>query len=343
MHSVRPAAGRARVAGVLCVCAGVVWVGGCSTPQSSGSGASAVERAAAPQVAIRPAVADVGEAVGPAVLVPRAGDDDDVVATVGGVAIRESDIYDRMLENDPRAAALWVDLLVLDVVVADLARQLGVTVAPAEVADDLMAEESLLREDVERQLALEGGGSFEDWLRRTYGLDAASYRRDLERDLVRRRYRQLVIRYLAQTEDRVEVRFLVHTDAELLRELREKVLAGADVAAIARQHSQDRTREDGGHLGPFSRAFRHPVARAAHELEPGQVSEVIAFDDSGTRKHALVYCLRKLPGRDAPFAEVRDEIERDLEVHPVTRFEQRAFVLQYCGPTSALDTPREAR
>lgn len=284
---------------------------------------------------------DSDGAFAPSILVPHGERTDEVIASVGDVQIRKSDVYDRMLDNDRRAARLWVDLLVLDVVVADMAREYGITVGRSEVEALVAEEEKLLRTQVEVERGEDA--SFDDFLEREFGLTLDEYRSFLALDLARGRYRGLVMRYVGTREDRVEVRFIVHSDAEVLEDLRKRIVAGADVAALARQYSEDRTRVDGGRLGPFGRRFQHPIARAAFELEAGDVSAVLTFDDRGRTRHAVVYCLRRLPARDEPFANVRDELVRDLERRPITPFEQNAFVVQYCRPTSTLDSAAEGR
>ena len=266
----------------------------------------------------------------------RSGEGDSVIATVGDVTIRKSDVYDRLLESDRRAAELWTDLLVLDAVVAALARQHGITVSRAEVEPLAAEEEQLLRQ--QHELEVGDRMSFEDFVGRRFGLSLDEYRRFVRADVARLRYRSLVMRYVAMREERVELRFIVHDDPAGLAGLREDVLAGADFGTLARRHSIDGSRDDGGRLGPIGPAFRHPIAAVAFQLEAGEVSAVIPFDDHGRPRQALVYCLRRLPAQDAPFAALRDELIADLERNPVSEFEQRAFVMQYCRPSSALDT-----
>jgi parvulin-like peptidyl-prolyl isomerase len=332
---------------------GLAWLGGCAAagpdpgrpapvPPLRPVGSIAIDPGAPAWTRWPPAGAAQRSAgrFGPGVLGPAAGGDL-VVARVGDREIRKSDVYDRMLDNDQPSARLWVELLVLDLVVEDFARQFGIALDDAEVEQLAAEQESLLRTQVE--VEFDGGRRFEDYLAAEFGLGLEAFRRLMRVDVARTRYRGLVIRYLALREDRAEVRLIVHPDPAVLADVRAKVLAGADFAALARQFSEDGTRNDGGRLGPFGRSFRHPVAEVAFALEPGQVSEVLRFDDRGTERQALVYCLRRLPGRDLAFGAVRDELVRGLETEPVTPFEQDAFVAQYCRPTSELDSAAGGR
>lgn len=333
-HQVHATVPRALIA-ALCG----VWAG-CAAPHAAPRRvASPVP--AAPRVVVTPPVPtwrSEGPAAGrasAAELLEPAARGDDVVATVGGRELRKSDVYDRLVDGDPQTARLWLDLVVLDAVVADFAERLGVVVDAEEVEELARDAEAMLRTQVE--VEFEGRRTFADYLGAEFGLDEAGYARLLRDDLLRSRYRGLVIRYLAQREERAEIRLIVHPDEAVLDDARARVEAGADFAALARQLSEDATRSEGGKLGPFDRGFRHPVAQVAFELEPGQVSELLSFEDRGTTRRALVYCLARHPANDAPFAEVRARIAADLERRPITALEQGAFVARYCRSGSALD------
>ncbi|MDA0374572.1 MAG: peptidylprolyl isomerase, partial [Planctomycetota bacterium] len=280
----------------------------------------------------RPAVRD---GAGPELLEP-AGRGDDVVATVGDVQLRKSDVYDRLVDGDPQTARLWLDLVLLDAVVADFAKRLGVSVHEQEIEELARDAEAMLRTQVE--VEFEGRRSFAEYLAAEFGLDEVGYARLLRDDLMRTRYRGLVIRYLALREERAEIRLLVHPDEAVLQDARARVEAGADFGALARRLSEDATRTEGGRLGPFDRGFRHPVAQIAFELQPGEVSGILSFEDRAGARKALVYCLARHPARDETFAALRDEIVADLDVHPVSPLEQGAFVARYCRSGSALDS-----
>jgi hypothetical protein len=333
-HQVHALVPRALIAG-LCG----LWVG-CATPPAA-PGRAPAPALVPPRVVVTPPVPTWrtdgsldGLPAGAGLLEPAARGDE-IVATVGGRELRKSDVYDRLVDGDPQTARLWLDLVVLDAVVADFAQRLGVVVDEGEIEDLARDAEAMLRTQVE--VEFEGRRTFAEYLGAEFGLDEAGYARLLRDDLQRSRYRGLVIRYLAQREERAEIRLIVHPDEAVLDDARARVEAGADFAALARQLSEDVTRSEGGRLGPFDRGFRHPVAQVAFELEPGQVSDLLSFEDRGTNRRALVYCLARHPANDAPFAEVRAEIVADLERHPITPLEQGAFVARYCRSGSALD------
>jgi peptidyl-prolyl cis-trans isomerase C len=93
-------------------------------------------------------------------------------------------------------------------------------------------------------------------------------------------------------------------------ELRGRAAAGADFAALARQHSEDPgTRARGGDLGSFTRDS-HPRAfdDAAFALKPGAVSAVVQTDFGF---HVIKVAARE-PARAQTLAEAAPEIRRRL-------------------------------
>jgi hypothetical protein len=281
--------------------------------------------AVAPQILVQGAQSGDSE-LGPQILEPSRPTGNEIVAVVGEIEIHKSHVYDRMLETNRRGASTYVDMLVSDAVIAQQARHRGIEVDAKAIDALVEQEEQSLRGQVEVEWAERL--TFEEYLRRQFDMDVEQYRRFLRIELARQRYRSLVIRFLAMLEDRVEVRFIANRDRELLEEVRAKVLDGADFATLATRHSEDET---------FSRAFQHPIAKVAFELEPGELSDIFAFETNGVNRFCLVYSLRKMPGRDVEFAEVRGELIGELASRPLTRFEQQAFTLRWCRPTEPVD------
>jgi parvulin-like peptidyl-prolyl isomerase len=63
---------------------------------------------------------------------------------------------------------------------------------------------------------------------------------------------------------------------QLATELHEKLLAGADFAALAREYSEDPSATHGGEMEPFPRGrMVAPFERAAFALAPGETSDVV--------------------------------------------------------------------
>src|SRR5690606_5434056 len=104
---------------------------------------------------------------------------------------------------------------------------------------------------------------------------------------------------------------------------------------LALRWSEDATRRDGGLLPPFGRGFRHAIAEIAFALEPGQVSLPFQALHGEEQRWFVVYCLARMPGREVPFAEVRDEIDRELEQRPLSELETNAYTLRWRGGLEA--------
>lgn len=297
------------------------------------------EPAVVPVLVPPPSLAGAAD-LGPEVLLPEPGGQDREVARVGDVVLRESHVYERLLSAHPKLALDAVDLLVCDVLVAQHARQFGIVV-PQERVDALVAEEE---QALRRQIAEELGATMDlgTYVWRLFGMREDDWRTMLRLRTAQRLYQGYVIRYLALREDRVQVRFLVHKDKAQADEVVAKVQQGADFGTLALRLSEDDSRRDGGLLPPFARGSQHPVAAVAFTLQKGQVSAPFRGRWRDEERWFVVYCLEHLQGRSRPFAEVRDEIDRDLEDRAIGAFERTAYLLRWRGELEQAPAPRVA-
>jgi peptidyl-prolyl cis-trans isomerase C len=109
------------------------------------------------------------------------------------------------------------------------------------------------------------------------------------------------------------------------REARQKILGGADFAAVAREYSDDPTSRDKGGALPFvtAKALTPDYAKAVFALNKvGEVPEPI----KGASAYHVVRLEERRAPRQQPFEDVRDAIMRDLEKRYVT--EQRDARIQ---------------
>ena len=264
---------------------------------------------------------------GPDILLPAADAPDAEVARVGELVLRQSHAFARLLSADPKLALSAVDLLVFDVLVAQHARQFGITVAAERVRELSAKEEEQLRAQVQAELG--GTVTLADYVWRIFGMRLPDWQRTVELRIAQRLYQGYVIRYLALREDRVQVRYMVHKDRAVLVDAAAKVKQGADFGTLAMRLSDDSLKRDGGLLPPFGKGFPHPVADVALLLQPGEMSEVFTRTSGGSERCYLVFCIQRLAGRDVPFAEVRDEIDRDLAQKPLSPIETNAYTLRW--------------
>jgi len=97
---------------------------------------------------------------------------------------------------------------------------------------------------------------------------------------------------------------------EQLADVLKQARAGKDFAALAKQYSEDSTREQGGALGAFRReAMIQPFADVAFSLKPGEISEPVR-----TRFGWHLIKVEKVnAGRTRSFEEVAPEIASQLK------------------------------
>jgi hypothetical protein len=272
---------------------------------------------------------------GPEILLPKQDAPDAEVGRVGDLVLRQSHAWTRLLSAQPQIALEAVDLLVFDVLVARHAQQFGVRVLPERVEELAGGEEKQARQQVATELG--GQTSFADYLWRLFGMREGDWQATLRLRTAQRLYQGYVIRYLALRENRVQVRFLVHKDEKVAREVADKTRAGADFATLAMRHSEDTSRREGGLLPPFGEGFQHPVAVTAFTLQKGEVSAPFQARWGDEPRWFVVYCLDRLPGRDVPFADVAAEIDADLVKNPISQLERRAYHLRWRTDPPARD------
>jgi hypothetical protein len=285
-----------------------------------------------PPVVMAPSLAPassgaVEDGLGPEILLPDPAAVDAEVARVGELSLRQSHAFARLTSAHPNLALTAIDLLVFDVLVARHAEQHGIRIEAAAIEAVAAEEEQGMRAQVAAELGAEV--DFGAYVWRMFGMPLADWQRTLRVRTAQRLYQGYVIRYLALREDRAQVRFLVTKDRAVADEVVEKVRAGADFGTLALRWSEDPSRRDGGLLPPFGRGFGHPVAKAAFELDRGQVSAPFEAKLGDELRWFVVYCLDRLPGRDVPFAAVREEIDAELRRHPISPLETAAYTLRW--------------
>lgn len=96
---------------------------------------------------------------------------------------------------------------------------------------------------------------------------------------------------------------------ELLQDLRNQILDGADFGELARQHSQGSHADRGGDMGWMNPASLPEMLRnAITALEPGEISEPLITPT----QHFLLKVLERRGGDIQPLAEVQADLESEL-------------------------------
>lgn len=96
----------------------------------------------------------------------------------------------------------------------------------------------------------------------------------------------------------------------LAREIRQKLVEGADFERMAAMYSEDPSTADiGGDWGWIQReTLNQKLTSVAFALGAGQISPVVQMGDS----YYILYVEDRKPARTRPLSEVKDEIERNL-------------------------------
>ena len=322
---------------LLAACAGPPAAARPAEPATAPSAAPVPAVPTGPPVeVVPPQTPEAPPGFGPEILLPTQPAVDDVVARIGYLELRKSHAYTRLLSADPKLALSAVDLLVFDVLVARHAQEHGITVRQDRVEELATAEEQDLAKQVQNELG--ASMTVADYVWRIFGMRLPDWRVALRLRTAQRLYQGYVIRYLGLREDRVQVRYVVHKDKKVVDEVADKVRAGADFATLALRWSEDNHRRDGGLLPWFGRGFPHPVAEAAFALQKGEVGRPFSARVGDVERWFVVFCLDRVVGRDVSFEQVRDEIDRELQVQPIAPIETSAYTLRW---RTALERPAE--
>ncbi len=214
----------------------------------------------------------------------------ETVATVGGTAITRAQV-DRMMEALDRPELSQKELqqeaieeLIAQELLYQEAQRRGLTVPEGEIA----AQHNRLRDEFLSRAVFQEA-------REDNGLDDETLRRQIERDLIIVRLldeavyarltmdpNEMVTRpreiheyyiyrrvYPGAPEDRRQEAW------ELMREAREKLLAGADFSKVVEEYSQSGLAKYGGDAGFVPHNPKSELSRALFDLEEGQISDII--------------------------------------------------------------------
>ncbi|REJ37582.1 MAG: foldase [Bacillota bacterium] len=236
---------------------------------------------------------------------------DDVVAWVNGEPITRDELYEEMVRY---VGTQVLDEMILIKLVRQQAAQRGVEVSE----DDVAAQLAAIEEDV-------GGPEQLKSVLQMYNMTYDDLKQQVNLNLL---LRALVAPEIEVTEDEIRSYFdenrerlgqpeqvrarhiLVETE-EQAKELKERLEAGEDFAALAKEHSIDRgSAARGGDLGWFGRGVMvEPFEKAAFSLKPGEVSDPVQTDFG----YHLILVEERREAREAVLdEETRSAIEEQL-------------------------------
>ena len=231
--------------------------------------------------------------------------------------------------DDAKATALAMDKLVADILLAGEASAAGETLGKKEVKEGMAAFRNRVGGEAAYKEVLRSAGASEDDLARL-----------VERHRLARRYiEQRIAPTVTVSEaearawyeqpgnqiyhlEQIKVRLIFVNAAEndpaekqakaqqRVEAAEARILAGEDFATVAREVSEDLSRENGGELGWISRGV---VPRRLQEvvwrLDPGGTSGVLR----GPYGFALIQLVDRRPAGPSPFEEARDSVISGLE------------------------------
>lgn len=328
-----------RAAIVLCVlCVALAGCGG------GGNGAADPEAAVPPEGGAATAKGDA--AGGGAAALPEmavAPEPEKVVAEVNGTPIRQRKVYQvaavnkmtlqaqgqAALPDDAAIRRTALELVIADELLAQAARAAGISVPPEQVQAEMQAIRTKL-------------GSEEAYRRylKEAGMDEATVRAEAERRLLTRAYVKSLTKDAASTEAEArsfyeankrapafakpeEVRasvIVVRSDPEdppakrqearaRIEKAHERVLAGGDFAALAREYSQIPNAAKGGDLGFFGRGIMFPKLEEVAFTSPvGKVSPIFETPTGFN----ILKVTEKKPGSVRAFDEVKHRLMAEI-------------------------------
>ncbi len=200
---------------------------------------------------------------------------------------------------DPQAAALdyprlALEALIVRVLIAQAADELGLVVTPAMVE----AELATLRQQAE---TAGGPAAFSDWLAANR-LSETAFRDLLAAEMLTSRVAERVTAEVPAAVEQIQARVIQVDDPALADSLLAQLRAGADFGQLATQFSLDQsTAPFGGDLGYFARGtlLVPEIEAAAFALELNGISEVITVTrpETGRTLYYLVQTTARDPQR----------------------------------------------
>ena len=231
--------------------------------------------------------------------------------------------------DDAKASALAMEKLVADILLAGEAAAAGETLGKKEIKEGIAAFRNRVGGEVPYQEILRSAGASEDDLARL-----------VERHRLARRYvEQRIAPTVSVSEDearswyeqpghqvhhfdqiRVRLIFINSTQGEpaeaearargRIEAAAARIGAGEDFAAVAREVSEDLSRQIGGEIGWVSRgAILGPMEELVWRLDTGETSGVLR----GPYGFALLQVVDRRLAGPSPFEEVREAVISDLE------------------------------
>jgi len=242
----------------------------------------------------------------------------DVLARVNGKPIDKRDLADYLCVNDPGLVRILVfQMAKLQILRSEMKR------LRVEVPEDVVTARMKRMDEEIARAAKAADQDVPTFIDKRYGVPYPVFR-ELQaigdRALVASKR---VVRFWQCLNDLVYARMIVVEESQEADRIVDQLRAGADFGAVARRSSIHETRMTGGEMPPIGRWGVHPELEAAvFKLKPGEISSPVAFQEKNNRKIWAVFkCIRFQRARKVAYAEVKNEIEKELASRPFREIE----------------------
>ncbi|HHX75294.1 MAG TPA: foldase [Firmicutes bacterium] len=238
---------------------------------------------------------------------------EEVVATVNGEKITKDELYQELVAHNGKYV---LEQLISARVITQAAKKEGISVSDEEVSAELerMIEEHYGGSREYFELALSQYGLTEQTLKQSIRIDM------LLTEMVRAKTtvtEEEVQKHFADNQDKFNIPHEVHArhilvkEEEKATEILQQLKAGADFAALAKEHSSDPgSKEKGGDLGMFGTGVM------VKEFEEAVFSAPVGLIDRAVETshgYHIIEVLEIQEAREVTFAEVEDKVREDLE------------------------------
>jgi len=250
---------------------------------------------------------------------------DPAVATVNGEKITKGELYVAMYTRVGEEA---LDNLITRLLIVQEGRKLGLSVAEAEIDDEI------------QQIIQESFAGMEDQFQQAldqYGVSMETVRSDIRANLTARKIAEQQINISDQQleeyfnanqsefniSDEAEARHILVDSLEEANEIIGLLDLGSDFAELAKERSKDPgSKDQGGNLGFFKPGAMVPeFDEAVFSMEIGQISEPVET----MHGFHIIELLDKKSGRVVTFAEVKETVRETMTEQQVQGLTQELF------------------
>jgi hypothetical protein len=233
------------------------------------------------------------------------------LGTVAGLPLHAEELLVEWGDASSREMWLILDKLVAARLALAEADRLGIKIAPEEVEQRYTVE----REKLEKEIARDGEPkrTLEDFIARKLGFEPQRFLERVRRATVRQMLAERAVRAASLAEENASLRLIVVGDDEAVEAVRAALAGGQDFGEVARAHSVDDSKEDGGLVPIVVADERSPLARLAFETPVGETAGPLPIQGH----HFWIRVEERRAPLEGDWAQVEQAVEASLARYPV--------------------------